>query len=64
MLEEVLKKAAAAGEIRDLRPDSTAFTVCDMTRGVIVQRLLGWSRAELNDDIRNLIELIWRGIAA
>lgn len=64
MLEEVLKQAAAAGEIRELRPDSTAFTVCDMTRGVIVQRLLGWSRAELNDDIQHLIGLIWRGIAA
>jgi hypothetical protein len=35
-----------------------------MTRGVIVQRLLGWSRAELNDDIQHLIGLIWRGIAA
>jgi AcrR family transcriptional regulator len=64
ILEDVLRKAAAAGEIRDLRPDSTAFTVCDMTRGVIAQRLLGWSRAELNDDIQHLIGLIWRGIAA
>ena len=64
MLEEVLRKAAAKEEIRDLRPDSTAFTVCDMTRGVIAQRLLGWSRTELNDDIQHLIELIWRGIAA
>ncbi len=64
MLEEVLRTAVAAGEIRDLRPDATAFTVCDMTRGVIVQRMLGWSRTELEDDTRNLIELIWRGIAA
>jgi AcrR family transcriptional regulator len=64
MLEEVLKTAAAKGEIRDVRPDSTAFTVCDMTRGVIVQRLLGWSRGELDDEIQHLIELIWRGIAA
>lgn len=64
MLEEVLRAAATAGEIRDLRPEATAFTVCDMTRGVIVQRMLGWSRAELEDDTRNLIELIWRGIAA
>jgi AcrR family transcriptional regulator len=64
MLEEVLRTAAGKGEIRDMRPDATAFTVCDMTRGVIAQRLLGWSRAELNDDIQHLIELIWRGIAA
>ncbi len=64
MLEEVLRTAVAAGEIRDLRPDATAFTVCDMTRGVIVQRLLGWSQSDLEDDTRDLIELIWRGIAA
>jgi len=64
MLEEVLRTAVEAGEIRELRPQATAFTVCDMTRGVIVQRLLGWSRADLEDDTGHLLELIWRGIAA
>jgi AcrR family transcriptional regulator len=64
MLEEILRAAAAQGEIRDLRPDATAFAVCDLTRGVIVQRMLGWSKAELGDDIRHLIDVIWRGIAA
>jgi AcrR family transcriptional regulator len=64
MLEEILRKAAEGGEIRDLRPDATAFAVCDLTRGVIMQRMLGWSKAELGDDIRHLIDVIWRGIAA
>ena len=64
MLEGILRTAADKGEIRDLRPDATAFAVCDMTRGVIVQRMLGWSKAELEDDIQHLIEVIWRGIAA
>jgi len=64
MLEEILRAAAVQGEIRDLRPDATAFAVCDLTRGVIVQRMLGWSKAELGDDIRHLIDVIWRGIAA
>jgi AcrR family transcriptional regulator len=64
MLEEILRRAADSGEIRDLRPDATAFAVCDLTRGVIVQRMLGWSKAELQDDIRHLIDVIWRGIAA
>jgi AcrR family transcriptional regulator len=64
MLERILREAADRGEIRDLRPDATAFAVCDMTRGVIVQRMLGWSKAELPDDIHHLIEVIWRGIAA
>lgn len=64
MLERILRAAADQGEIRDLRPDATAFAVCDLTRGVIVQRMLGWSKAELQDDIQHLIEVIWRGIAA
>jgi AcrR family transcriptional regulator len=64
MLEEILRTAAKKGEIRDLRPDATAFAVCDMTSGLIVQRMLGWSKAELQDDIRHLIDVIWRGIAA
>ena len=64
MLERILREAADHSEIRDLRPDATAFAVCDMTRGVIVQRMLGWSKAELQDDIQHLIEVIWRGIAA
>jgi AcrR family transcriptional regulator len=64
MLEQILQMAADRGEIRDLRPDATAFAVCDLTRGVIVQRMLGWSKAELQDDINHLIDVIWRGIAA
>lgn len=64
MLEVILRAAAGKGEIRDLRPDATAFAVCDLTSGVIVQRMLGWSKAELQDDIRHLIDVIWRGIAA
>ena len=34
------------------------------TRGVIVQRMLGWSKAALQDDIDHLITVLWRGIAA
>jgi len=64
MLEQILRTATERREIRDLRPDATAFAVCDLTRGVIVQRMLGWSKAELQDDIHHLIEMIWRGIAA
>lgn len=64
VLDKILRSAAESGEIRDLRPDATAFAVCDLTRGVIVQRMLGWSKAELQDDIHHLLDVIWRGIAA
>lgn len=64
LLEKILREAAESGEVRDLRPDATAFAVCDLTRGVIVQRMLGWSKAALQDDIDHLITVLWRGIAA
>jgi AcrR family transcriptional regulator len=63
-LESVLRASMEQGEIRELRPDSTAFAICDMARGTIVQRMLGWSTATLEEDIEGLLNLIWRGIAA
>jgi AcrR family transcriptional regulator len=63
MLEAVLREAAKQGAIRCARADSTALIIYDMTRGLIVQRLLGWSRADVDGDIEFLFDLIWRGIA-
>jgi len=64
LLDGVLRAAVANGEIRDLRPDATAFAVLDLTRGMIVMRLLGWSKADPQADVQHLMELIWRGIGA
>jgi AcrR family transcriptional regulator len=63
LLEAVLTAGASNGEVRELRAAATAFTICDMTRGVIVQRLLGWSKATLEEDLQHVIGLIWRGIS-
>jgi len=63
MLAAVLRRAAEQEEIRCARPESTAFTIYDMTRGLITQRLLGWSRCGVEEDIEFLVDLIWRGIA-
>lgn len=63
LLESVLREAAARGEIRCLRTESTAFSIYDMTRGLITQRLLGWSKAGVEEDVDFLFELVWRGIA-
>ena len=61
--ESVLREAAKQGAIRCARADSTALIIYDMTRGLIFQRLLGWSRADVDGDIEFLFDLIWRGIA-
>jgi AcrR family transcriptional regulator len=63
LLESVLREAAGRGEIRCLRTESTAFSIYDMTRGLITQRLLGWSRAAVEEDVDFLFDLVWRGIA-
>jgi AcrR family transcriptional regulator len=63
MLEAVLREAAAQGQIRSDRMDVTAVVVYEMIRGLIMQRLLGWSRASVEEDTDLLFDLIWRGLA-
>jgi len=63
MLESVLRSAVTNGEIRPVRTDFAAFNIYDMVKGVMTQRMLGWSSAPLEEDIRLLKELIWKGIA-
>ena len=63
MLETVLRSAVTNGEIRPVRTDFAAFNIYDMVKGVMTQRMLGWSSAPLEEDIRLLKELIWKGIA-
>jgi AcrR family transcriptional regulator len=62
-LETTLREGITRGEIRLDRPDAAAFAVFDLTRAAIVQRLRGWSRATLEDDIDFTFRLIWKGIS-
>jgi AcrR family transcriptional regulator len=64
LLEAVLNEAELNGEVRALRAGAAAFTICDITRSVIVQRLLGWSTATIEEDLQHVISLIWKGISA
>jgi AcrR family transcriptional regulator len=61
-LEAILQQAVEKREIRGICPRSTALRLYDMTLGVIAQRLLGWSKAPVEEDIEALFELLWRGI--
>ena len=62
-LEAVLREASLRGEIRPIRADAAAFAVFEMTRGVIIQRLLGWSRTTTEEDIAFLFDLVWSGLS-
>jgi AcrR family transcriptional regulator len=62
MLQSVLEKGLRRKDIRRLRPDTTALAIADLTRGLITQRLLGWSKATVQDDVAFLFDFVWKGI--
>jgi AcrR family transcriptional regulator len=61
-LEAVLQQAARRKQVRPLRADATAFAVFDLVRSVIMQRLRGWSRASVEEDVAFAYDLVWKGI--
>ncbi len=61
-LEKVLRNAAKHGKIRNLPVDLLALTVYDMTRALIVQRLIGGRSTAMDEDVEFLFELIWKGM--
>jgi AcrR family transcriptional regulator len=61
-LAQALRDGMERGEMRQVDADGVAFTIQDMSRGLIARRLLGWSEKNMEDDIDCLCDLIWRGI--
>jgi AcrR family transcriptional regulator len=62
MLESVLREAVREGIIRKVCPHTTALRIYDMTLGLAAQRLLGWSKANVEEDLELLFDLLWKGI--
>ena len=64
LLEAAIRQGIERGEIREIRADTAAVAISDLIRGIIVQRLLGWSKNDVESDISFVFDLVWRGIAA
>ena len=64
ILEAALQQGIEDKTIREIRTDTAAVAISDLIRGIIVQRLLGWSTKDVESDIRFVFELVWRGVAA
>jgi AcrR family transcriptional regulator len=64
LLAAALREGARRGAIRNVSVELTAFTIVNLTRGVIMQRLLGWTSAEVEREVEFVSDLIWKGIAA
>jgi AcrR family transcriptional regulator len=64
VLEAVLREAIKGKAIRNIRVETASLAISDLTRGVITQRLLGWSKGDVESDIQFVFNLVWRGISA
>ena len=62
-MESILKEGARKKDIRHLRIDQAAFAISDIIRGVVTQRVLGWSKSKTVNDVDFIFDLIWKGIA-
>jgi AcrR family transcriptional regulator len=64
VVESILREGARRRVIRAVRAEQTAFAISDMIRGVVTQRVLGWTKSKLSQDVDFIFDLIWKGIAA
>jgi len=63
IIESVLQDGIQEGDIKKLNTKKAAFAVADLTKGVVIQRVLRWSKTRLNDEIDFTLNLLWKGIA-
>jgi AcrR family transcriptional regulator len=64
LLEAALQQGIQSKAVRNIRTDTAAVAISDLIRGIIVQRLLGWSTKDVESDVNFVFDLVWRGIAA
>jgi len=63
VVEAILREGARKKVIRPVRPEQTAFAISDIIRGVVTQRVVGWSKSKISQDVDFIFDLIWKGIA-
>jgi AcrR family transcriptional regulator len=63
LLERMIRTAARRGDIRKVPSQTAAFVLADLTRGVITRRLLGWSKARVEDEVDFLVDFAWEGLS-
>jgi AcrR family transcriptional regulator len=62
-LARIFAVAVAKGEIRPVDPELAALTLCDLVRGLMERRLLGWSRPNGVADAQFALDLVCRSLA-
>ena len=64
VVEAILKDGARKKVLRSVRAEQAAFAITDIIRGVVTQRVLGWAKSSVRQDVDFIFDLIWKGVAA
>src|SRR5262245_1414533 len=64
VVETILREGARKKVLRLVRAEQAAFAISDVIRGVVTQRVLGWSKSKISQDVDFIFDLIWKGISA
>jgi len=63
LLSLTLREGIRDKAVRRLNPEAAALAIMNVTRGAVVQRLLGKSQASIQEEVSFLFDLIWKGLA-
>jgi len=63
LLESILVDGIKTRAIRELPVEGTACAIADLTRSVITQHLMNWSKRTIEEDSKLTFDLIWKGIS-
>lgn len=61
-LRALVEEGIAAGVLRALDPQATAFSILELVRARVTLRLRGWSTMSTEDELADLFGLLWKGI--
>jgi len=64
IVREVLEEGIGNQEIRPVPADAAAFAICDLTRSMATQRVLGWDHGDLRDAVNFIYDLVWNGLGS
>ena len=62
ILKAVLEEGIRNQEIRPVPAEAAAFAICDLTRSMATQRVLGWDQGDPRDAVNFIFELVWKGL--
>lgn len=62
LLEDVLDEGVRRKSVRRIRAKPAAYAISEITRGAITQRLLGWSKGDVEEETDFIFDLVWKGI--